>query len=107
VVTQEKGSGQFFFPSKLLTLLSHGCPVVAVADESSELAAAIAEGGFGLVVAPGNVTGLVNAVRSMATAGPDERRRWAESGHHWVSQFDRNTVLEAFETRLASLVGKK
>ncbi|MEO6569820.1 MAG: WcaI family glycosyltransferase, partial [Opitutaceae bacterium] len=49
LITQAAGSGRFFFPSKLLSVLAAGLPVVAVADESSELAAAVREGGFGNV----------------------------------------------------------
>lgn len=105
LATQQRGSGQFFFPSKLLTLLAQGRPVVAVADEASELAAAVAEGGFGLVVSPGDALALVNAVEAVAGAGADARRRWAENGCLWVARFDRETVLRAFEERLSALAG--
>jgi colanic acid biosynthesis glycosyl transferase WcaI len=103
LVTQQRGSGQFFFPSKLLTLLALGRPVVAVADNSSELALAAAEGEFGCVVAPGDATGLVSAVLSFAAANPSMRDTWTENGRRWVGQFERSKVLGDFEARLTDL----
>ena len=53
LVTQAAGTGRFFFPSKLLSVLRAGLPVITSADADSELALAVAEGGFGLNVDPG------------------------------------------------------
>ena len=53
-ITQQSGSGNSFFPSKLLGLLAQSKPVVTVADPESELAEAVKEGGFGENVAPGD-----------------------------------------------------
>lgn len=103
LVTQQRGSGQFFFPSKLLTLLTHGRPVVAVADDSSELAVAVKDAVAGQVVAPGNADGLAHAVGILAAADSLQRIRWAENGRRWVSQFERNRVLGEFEKRMAAI----
>jgi len=68
VITQQAGTGAFFFPSKLLTALAAGKPVVTVADESSELAKALAVGGFGLNVPPNDPPALAAAIRYLAGA---------------------------------------
>lgn len=103
LVTQQRGSGQFFFPSKLLTLLTHGRPVIAVADDSSELAVALREAGAGKIVNPGDADGLTRAVDDLAAADPSCRTRWAENGRRWVSQFERGKVLSDFERRLVAI----
>jgi colanic acid biosynthesis glycosyl transferase WcaI len=103
LVTQQRGSGQFFFPSKLLTLLTHGCPIVAVADESSELATAVQDASAGELVVPGDGDGLALAVARVASADSAQRAARAENGRRWVSQFERERVLGEFEIRLASI----
>ena len=56
-ITQQSGSGNSFFPSKLLGLLAQSKPVVTVADPESELAEAAVEGGFGLNIRAGQSAG--------------------------------------------------
>jgi colanic acid biosynthesis glycosyl transferase WcaI len=105
LITQQKGTGQFFFPSKLLSILQYGRPVLAVADESSELARAVRDGNFGLVVAPGDAAALVAAAQTMLASDDAQRAAWAQNGRAWVDQFRRTSVLSAFEKRLLQLVG--
>jgi colanic acid biosynthesis glycosyl transferase WcaI len=104
LITQQKGTGQFFFPSKLLSILQLGRPVLAVADSSSELARAMREGNFGLVVPPGDALALLVAARKMAFAGREQHRQWAANGLAWVDQFRRSHVLGAFEENLKELI---
>lgn len=66
VITQQEGTGSFFFPSKLLTSLAVGKPVVTVADESSELAQATRSGRFGINVLPNQPEALARAIYSLA-----------------------------------------
>jgi colanic acid biosynthesis glycosyl transferase WcaI len=101
LITQAAGTGQFFFPSKLLSVLAAGLPVIAVADESSELAAAVREGGFGCTVAPGDAKGLAEALRK-AAGDRSGLRFWAERAG-WVRKFARDRVLPRFEEMLLSV----
>ena len=68
VITQQQGTGTFFFPSKLLASLAAAKPVLTVADESSELAKAVREGEFGINVPTNRPELLAEAIRSLATA---------------------------------------
>ena len=68
VITQQQGTGTFFFPSKLLASLAAAKPVLTVADESSELAKAVLEGQFGVNIAPNRPELLAEAIRSLAAA---------------------------------------
>jgi len=107
LITQQKGTGQFFFPSKMLSILQLGRAVLAVADDSSELARAVREGDFGLVVAPGDAPALLAAAQKMAFAGREQHRQWSANGLAWVDQFRRRRVLEAFEQRLVLLAPRR
>ncbi len=103
LITQQKGTGQFFFPSKLLSILQYGRPVLAVADESSELARAVRQGQFGLVVPPADAEALGQAAQTMINASPATLRQWSENGRTWVRQFQRSQVLGCFSAELAKL----
>jgi colanic acid biosynthesis glycosyl transferase WcaI len=98
LITQAAGTGQFFFPSKLLSVLAAGLPVVAVADEGSELATAVREGGFGCTVSPGNAAALTDGLRRVA-GDRAQLAGWAERTH-WVQKFARDRVLPRFEETL-------
>ena len=104
LITQQRGTGQFFFPSKLLSILQYGRPVLAVADESSELARAVHQGQFGTVVPPGDAAALLAAAQTMLAGDAAQKAQWAQNGRAWVDQFRRSRVLGAFETRVAALV---
>ena len=95
LVTQAPGTGQYFFPSKLLSVLSVGTPVLSVADEASELARAVAEGQFGVNVLPGDPAALAGKLRHLAeNPAPLERMR---TNTAWVQRYSAAQVLGAFE----------
>lgn len=68
VITQQEGTGAYFFPSKLLASLAAAKPVLTVADESSELAKAVREGKFGFNVSPKRPELLAERIRALASA---------------------------------------
>ncbi len=102
VITQQSGSGNAFFPSKLLVTLAHSSPVVTVADEESALARAVAAGGFGVNVPPGQPAELARILSDLA--GHRERlRAWGQAGRTYVEQFEQGRVLGKFVAQLSSL----
>ena len=66
LITQQQGTGEFFFPSKLLASLAAAKPVLTVADASSELAKAVEAGKFGFNVPPSRPDLLAARIRAMA-----------------------------------------
>jgi colanic acid biosynthesis glycosyl transferase WcaI len=102
LITQAPGTGQFFFPSKLLSLLQAGLPVVTVADTDSELARAVAEGGFGINVLPGNAAELAASLLQLA-AQPERLRRLRDRVN-WVDRFSPAAVLPQFAQQLEQIV---
>jgi colanic acid biosynthesis glycosyl transferase WcaI len=103
LITQQSGSGNAFFPSKLLVTLAHLSPVVTVADEESALAKAVGDGGFGANVSPGQPAELAGVLAEIAR-DPEKRRRWGRSGRTYVEQFERSRVLEKFTTQLKAIL---
>ena len=102
LVTQAPGTGRYFFPSKLLSILSVGTPILSVADEDSELARAVEEGQFGINVAPGNPPGLAAQLRDLSEdSAPLDRMRVNTA---WVQKFSASRVLVAFEKKLHEIV---
>jgi colanic acid biosynthesis glycosyl transferase WcaI len=103
LITQQSGSGNAFFPSKLLVTLAYGSPVVTVADEESALARAVANGGFGINVLPGQADRLAQTFRELAQ---DRQRlsQWSANGREYVKRFDQRKLLADFFERLKSLV---
>ena len=103
LITQEKGTGQFFFPSKLLTVLGAGLTVLAVADEESELARALRQADCGFVVPPGEPAALAQSLLEIAATPLDTLAAQRSRGTQFVATFSARFVLPAFETRLKLL----
>lgn len=103
LITQAKGTGRFCFPSKLLSTLVASRPVAAVADDTSELAHAVRDGGFGVLVPPEDPAAVADALTRLA-ARPVDLEEFARNGRRWVTRFEDRVVLEQFEARLRQLV---
>ncbi|MDQ6764531.1 MAG: WcaI family glycosyltransferase, partial [Verrucomicrobiota bacterium] len=101
-ITQQSGSGNSFFPSKLLGLLAQSKPVITVADPESELAEAVIDGGFGVNVAPGEPQKLA-AVLDEFSIDPALLARYGAAGRLYVQQFEKNHVFESFLRELEAL----
>jgi colanic acid biosynthesis glycosyl transferase WcaI len=103
-ITQQAGAGNSFFPSKLLGLLAESKTVVTVAAPECELALSLAEGGFGVNVAPGNAKELAGLLDSLAN-DPPRLAEYGSAGRRYVEQFDKGWVLKSFVEELKKLVG--
>jgi colanic acid biosynthesis glycosyl transferase WcaI len=101
-ITQQSGSGNSFFPSKLLGLLAQAKPVITVADPESELAEAATEGGFGMNIPPGRPGEVASLLDEMAS-DPERLQRWGAAGRVYVQQFDKTHVFESFLAELEKL----
>ena len=106
LITQQVGTGQFFFPSKLLSALACAKPVLAVADADSELASAVDEGGFGLRVSTEQPGALAAALDGVAGLTAMERRQMGEAGRRFGEQFEMGKVMADFEAVLRGGAGK-
>ena len=101
-ITQQAGSGNSFFPSKLLGLLAESKPVVTVAAPECELALAVNEGQFGVNVPPGRTGDLATLLDQLA-ADPAQLASFGAAGRKYVEQFEKQRVFENFMRELALL----
>jgi colanic acid biosynthesis glycosyl transferase WcaI len=102
LITQQSGSGNAFFPSKLLLTLAYSSPVVTVADEESALARVVAEGRFGRNVLPGKPQELARTLRDLSQ-DREQLRAWGQSGRVYVERFEQHRVLNQFLAQLTSI----
>jgi colanic acid biosynthesis glycosyl transferase WcaI len=106
VISQRTGSGAAFFPSKLLSCVALGKPVLAVADRESELARVVMEEGLGIWVAPDDIDEVAHAMRGL----PGSRERLGEcarNGRAIAARFEEGRVLGEFEGVLKELAEPK
>jgi colanic acid biosynthesis glycosyl transferase WcaI len=87
LVTQRGSVSDVVFPSKAVTYLAAGCPVVASVKASSEVARAITESGAGVVVQPENAEALLNAIHELKAGNLQECRQSAReyANRRWSS----------------------
>jgi colanic acid biosynthesis glycosyl transferase WcaI len=103
VIPQQKDSGACFFPSKVLSYLSHGKAVLTVGQESSELVAALRHGRFGLNAELGNPRAVAAAIDELA-ADPARLEAFSKAGLQFVQQYDLDLAQSRFEQELLALV---
>jgi colanic acid biosynthesis glycosyl transferase WcaI len=104
LITQQSGSGNAFFPSKLLITLAFSGPVLTVADEGSALARVVAEGGFGKNVTPAEPAKFADALRELARER-QQLRDWGRAGRTYVERFEKERVLAKFVEELKQVGG--
>ena len=66
IITFVPGMAGISVPSRMYNCMAAGKPIIAMADEDSELAQVICEEDIGWVVRPGDVTGLHKTIETAA-----------------------------------------
>ena len=102
VIPQQPGSGGYFFPSKLLMTLAFAKPVLAIADDASELVQALQEGPFGVHVPPGQPEACAALINGLSRSR-DGLKAFGQAGRLYVEQFETSRVLGRFEAVLRQL----
>lgn len=93
----------FSVPSKILSYLAAGKPVVASIAADNDATATIREARAGIVVEPGDVAGFCDAVRRLA-ADPEECRRLSRNARLFAeSRFDVEAKAAQFEETFAAI----
>jgi len=100
LVTQQRTVGDIVFPSKVLTLLAAGKPVVASLNASSEVARVVTEAGAGVIAVAEDPEALVAAVGALR-GDADRRQRMGANGRAYArAHWDRGRILTNMEQRL-------
>lgn len=103
LIPQKKGAATAFLPSKLLKMLALGRPILAITQGEGALAAAVAEGEFGMRVEPDDVQALADAVMTLI-ADQGKRSQMSLKGKQYVKRFSGEVVLGNFRERLSQMV---
>ncbi|WP_419308209.1 glycosyltransferase family 4 protein [Chromohalobacter israelensis] len=60
---------RYAYPSKTMTYLEQGCPLIVAVEPESELASEVITGGYGYAIPPGDSTALVELLKKLAEDG--------------------------------------
>lgn len=103
LVTQQRSVSDIAFPSKVVTYLAAGCPVVASVNANSEVARTIDNCGAGKVVEPEDAKALLAAISELRVADLPELGRHARkyASLRWSSA----RILGHMERCLAGAAG--
>lgn len=105
LITQQRTVADIVFPSKTLTLMAAGRPLIACVNAESEVAKAVREARAGLVVEPENPRALFNAIE-MLRDNPTERRQMGRHAREYArTRWDRDRILTQTTTQLEALIG--
>ncbi|MCZ6671518.1 MAG: glycosyltransferase [Verrucomicrobia bacterium] len=102
LVTQVLGSGKAFFPSKVLSILAAGCPILAVCDYESPLLDSLEEAQAGVTAHPDDAAEIVDQLQRIG-ADRSVLELYSKNGFNWVKRFSPETVLANFEEVLIAM----
>jgi colanic acid biosynthesis glycosyl transferase WcaI len=106
LVTQQKAASEIAFPSKVVTYLAAGCPVIASVSSESEMARIATESGAGVVAEAESGAQLLNAILKLRKSNLVEMgicartyafRRW--SSQRVLGDLERSLAGAAFPMR--------
>lgn len=97
LLPQRIGVGDLMMPSKLLGMLASGKPVLAMAEQGTQLQREVS--GCGVVLPPGDVDGLAVALLELA-GRPELRDRMGNSAREAAIKWSKEEVLREFEREL-------
>ncbi len=100
LVTQQRSVAEIVFPSKVVTYLAAGRPVVASVHPGCEVAQAVRESGAGKVVEAENPVALIEAIRGLR--GEDLRKAGENARDYARARWSSARVLGDLERCLVS-----
>lgn len=88
---------RYAYPSKTMTYLEQGCPLVVVVEPESELALNVTKGGYGYTVAPGECEALAALLERIADMEGGVARLRQKAKAKGKQVFSENIVLPQWE----------
>ena len=104
LITQQCSVADIVFPSKTVTLMSAGCPLVASVNPNSEVGRVVRQSGAGVVVTPEEPQPLFDAITSLLS-DPRRLTDMSTAGRHYAREhWDERIVLAKMESQLIEVV---
>jgi colanic acid biosynthesis glycosyl transferase WcaI len=100
LVVQQRTASDTAFPSKVVTLLTAGCPVLASVNSGSEVARIIDASGAGIVVTPGEAATLAETVYQLSCTPNRLHAMRVQARRYALAQWSPDRVLPAMEAEL-------
>ena len=95
VVSLASGSGNSFFPSKLLSACAASKPVLAICDFDSELATVVETNRFGVVVRPADAEELASQLEALSR-DPGRLEKMGSAAKQFADRFLWSRILKKF-----------
>jgi glycosyltransferase involved in cell wall biosynthesis len=105
VVSLAPGSGNSFFPSKLLSACAASKPVLAICDFESELATVVETNRFGVVVRPCDAEGLASQLEALSR-DPERLEKMGSAAKQFADRFLWSRILKKFACEAEILTRK-
>ena len=104
IATIDEEASRFAVPSKVLTYLCAGRPVLLASPSDNLAAGVVREAGAGIVVEPCDVAGFTEAAKRLYS-DPELRRELGDNGRRWAERrFDISQISSQFESALIQAV---
>lgn len=100
LITQQHSVTDAVFPSKTVTLMTAGCPIIASVNSKTEVARIITRAGAGLVIAPEHPESLVGAITSLERDSARLRGMSEASRRYARENWDEDRTLSRMESHL-------
>ena len=104
LITQQRVVSNIVFPSKTVTLLCAGCPVIASVNSESEVARAVQRSGAGEVVEPEDATALFEAIDRLSKSPETLARMSVRARQYAEENWDERRTLPRMEEQLMQCV---
>jgi colanic acid biosynthesis glycosyl transferase WcaI len=106
LITQQRIVSNIVFPSKTVTLLCAGCPVIAAVNSESEVARVVLRSGAGLVVEPENAEALFNAIDQLSQS-PETLSRMSVRARQFADEtWDERRTLPRMEEHFTQCIDR-
>jgi colanic acid biosynthesis glycosyl transferase WcaI len=108
LLTSSAGMGASSIPSKLITYLGVGKPVICSVDADSDISRLVTGEHVGLVVEPGSAAAIVAAIREMRAMGPAALSEMSRRARQVaVDRFSLPAALRCFDAVVAKVMGRE
>ncbi len=94
---------RYAYPSKVMTYLAEGCPVLALVEPESELAEFVRSTGVGLAAAPGDPEALAAAISAIANQPEQVAAMRVEAKRVALARFSEEAVLPRWSRLIQTL----